>query len=588
VTADPRQATGPALVSLAYAGAFVDQLVAGGMRLACICPGSRSTPLALAIAAHPEVRSIPLVDERSAAFFALGAAKATGRPTAVVSTSGTAAANFYPAIVEGLHSHTPLLALTADRPHELRGAGALQAIDQIKLYGSQVKGFVEMAPPDEVNRERYARDVARQGLELALRAPAGPVHFNFPFAEPLVPPAGSTSRVEEARGRPLPVRALELPDSEASELAAAIRKAPRGLIVCGAQEDPGLRESVLQLAQAAGYPILADPLSQVRFGPSGNALIVDSYDLILRSEMVSAGLRPDLVLRFGLTPTSKPLLTYLERHADARQITVNPGGSANDPLRVTRETMAVDPPSFCRSLLRHLDGRPAADAGWLESWRSVSSRCRLVVDAHLAAMTELCEPRVFAELREALAEDVLLFVGNSMPVRDCDAFFAVREPSLRSLGNRGVNGIDGVVSTALGAGAAVDRRVVLVIGDLSFYHDLNGLLAAKLQAIDATVVLLNNDGGGIFHFLPQAEHESVFERYFATPTGLDFAPAVEMYGGVFRRPQTWPQVRAEIDESLRRPGLTVVEIRTDRERNAALHRQIWSAVTEALSAGLPF
>lgn len=563
------------------ARALVGRMAELGVDNACVCAGSRSSPLTMALVEHPGVRVWSHVDERSAAYFALGMAKADRAPVALVCTSGTACANFLPAIVEAHHSGVPLIVMTADRPHELRGTGALQAIDQLKLYGDYVNWFVDAVPPPEpAGSQRYMRSIATQAVRRSLLPPRGPVQLNLPFREPVVPeepappivPVGCHEQNVETQSR-LDVASIR-------HFARLIQSSARGLVVCGPQDDPNFPEAVVGLAAAAGFPILADPGSQLRAGSHDQSLIVDNYDLFLRNQSVSTGLQPDLVLRFGMTSTSKALLGYLAGHEDACQVSIHPPGGLNDPSRTVDHIVDVDPARFAADVQAALDGHIGSRSGWLQSWQAVAGRCRLLVQAELAASASLSEPRVLEGLRDLLPSDGLLYVGNSMPVRDLDAFFSKRKAPLRVFGNRGVNGIDGLVSSALGVAAAQGERVFLVIGDLSFYHDMNGLLAAKLHAIDATIVLLNNDGGGIFHFLPQADRPDTFEPYFVMPTGLDFGPSVRMYGGRVARPVTWGEFVAAMRESCAHSGLTVIEVKTDRRENAALHRRIWAAVSE--------
>ena len=579
----------------AYVGAFVDELARAGVRHACFAPGSRSTPLVLALAREPRIRLWDHLDERSAAFFALGLAKTLGEPVALVCTSGTAAANFLPAVVEAHYSRVPLLVLTADRPPELRDVGAPQAIDQLRLYGPYAKWFVEVALPEATPALlRYARALAARAAATVREEPAGPVHLNFPFREPLIPlpaepPAVSGATALAWRGRPEGepfARVLtgpKQPDASlVRELAELLAGLPRGLIVAGPQPGEALAPALAKLALTLGYPILAEPLSQVRCGSHDRTLVVDAYDAFLRDPEVSGALMPQVVLRFGAVPTSKPLLLYLERHAGARQIVVDPAGWP-DPLHLASHVVHVDPVLLAESLVVQLGGmecRP--EPAWAETWRAVDARARGAIAGELARIEEPFEGRVFAELAALLPDGATLFAGNSMPVRDLDTFFPGSARRIRFLANRGANGIDGVVSTALGAAAALTGPLALVIGDLSFYHDMNGLLAARRHGLRATIVLLNNDGGGIFSFLPQAEHGEQFERLFGTPHGLDFRHAATLYGLPFTRVESWPAFREAVQASLAGDGVSVIEVPTERARNVELHRRIWPAVAQAV------
>lgn len=617
----------------AFVGAFIDELVRAGVRHVCICPGSRSTPLAMVCAAQPGLRVWMHVDERSAGFFALGMARVLGEPVALVCTSGTAAANFLPAVVEAYYSRVPLIVLTADRPHELRDVGANQTMDQVRLYGTHVKWFVDMPLPEATSTMlRYARTCASRAAALARTAPAGPVHLNFPLREPLVPlpgplpdaaqaaPSAWTGRADGEPYTAVAAGERTLPGEAVKELAAELGAARRGVIVCGPDTPADAAGPIVNLAWRLGWPVLADPLSGLRAVPAseggraadeGHTLldhpVIDAYDVFLRDRRAVEALVPEVILRFGAFPVSKPLLLYLERWAEKRQIVVDPGAQWRDPLLAAGRMVYADPAGLCRALLeldldlhRELDialDRPAlggpetsgaggARRSWLGAWQALNRATRERLVEQVEALSEPFEGRVFHELAALLPAGTVLYVGNSMPIRDMDAFFPCIGRPVRVLGNRGTSGIDGVVSSALGAAAAVDGPVVLVLGDLSFYHDLNGLLAAKLHRLNVTIVVINNDGGGIFSFLPQAAHPEHFETLFGTPLGLDFRPAVEMYGGRFARASDWDAFRHAVGQAVVTPGLDVIEVVTQRERNWALHRQVYDAVLQGLGSVL--
>lgn len=588
-----------------WVAALLDELVAGGVRHAVISPGSRSTPLAVLAAEHAGLTVWLNIDERSAGFFALGLAKALREPVALVCTSGTAAANYWPAVAEAALARVPLVVLTADRPLELRDAGAPQTIFQADMYGRHVKWSFDLPVPEGTETMlRHARTVAARAAAAAREAPAGPVHLNVPLREPLLPVLNVPGLFDAGRlpGKP-GIRVSSgrrLPDEERiSGLAAELAGIRRGLIVCGPMDEPGFAEAVTALSERTGWPVLADPLSQLRSGGRGAACVIEAYDAFLRDGATAEALKPELIVRFGAMPVSKPFLQYVERHRDARYLVVDTGGW-REPSLLAGEMVFADPVLFCRLLADALDrtaGRTepgeraetgsfagrAKDADWLETWRAINRET-------LAVLAEECreregEPlfggRVFAELRELMPAGSALVVGNSMPVRDMDSFFACRPDPVRIAGNRGANGIDGLVSTALGFSAAGDKTV-LVLGDLSFYHDMNGLLAAKLNGLDLTVVLVNNDGGGIFSFLPQASMDRHFESLFGTPIGLDFAKAAELYDAAYTLAEDWPAFRRAFGRAMDRGGLHLIEIKTDRATNVEQHRRIWRAVSERL------
>lgn len=589
-----------------YVSVFVDELQRAHVRNVVICPGSRSTPLAMAFAANPAIHIWMHVDERSAAFFALGMAKRLERPVALLCTSGTAAANFFPAIVEAHLIHIPLIVLTADRPHELRDCGAPQTIDQNRLYGTHVKWFVEVALPEATNAAlRYIRTIANRAVAHVQAVPVGPVHLNMPFREPLVPELledpESDMRLPLRQdrlaweGRPDGWPYIEVDNAalaSASQptiqrLASVLSAKRRGLIIVGTNSDLTLIDPLLELAQCLGYPILADPLSQFRSGPHNRDSVLASYDAFLRIDAFVKCMEPEVVLRFGPMPTSKPLLLYLKHYAHCPQIVVDAQGGWEEPTQLASEMIHANPVALCRDLQAALPAINLQNEVWFSIWQRSDCVTRQALYAAIQDFPQLFEGRVFVELAELLPAGSTLYVGNSMPIRDMDTFFWGNDRLIRVFGNRGANGIDGLISSALGASAVStkDEHTVLVIGDLSFFHDLNGLLAARLHALNITIVLVNNDGGGIFSFLPQSAYPQHFEQLFGTPTGLDFRPVVQMYGGQFQRVHEWRNdFRSALEQSFYKGGLHVVEVATERQSNVTMHRQLWHIVENALQA----
>lgn len=579
----------PALDAYIYASAFVDEMARAGVRHVCIAPGSRSAPLALAIANERSLKSWVHVDERSCAFFALGLSRALREPVALLCTSGTAAANFFPAVVEARSAGVPLLILTADRPPELRDVGAAQTIDQNRLYGAHAKWFVEVALPEATPEMlRYARALAGRAVAQARETPTGPVHLNFPFREPLVPAPGTNLQISAGRddGRPW-VRVTRsrrsLDDQTARAVASRISPAQKPIIVCGPQSDSELAKPIARLANSLAAPILADPLSQIRWGSHDRASVIDRYDAVLRHQATAETLSPDLIVRIGGTPTSKALLQFLERQSSVPLIVIAES-QWPDPTLLAEEMVRADPAVACAQLADALGSRSLHETSWLDKWTQADATARDALYRHSCTIREPFEGTALADVVSVLPDGATLFVSSSMPVRDLDAFAAGDERNIRVLCNRGANGIDGVVSTALGAAAASTSSgpLVLVIGDLAFYHDMNGLLASKLYGIDATVVILNNDGGGIFSFLPQAQHPQHFEKLFGTPHGLDFEPVASVYGGSFQRAHDSASLRRCVSDGISAGGLQLIEMRTERARNVVLHREAWEAVASAL------
>lgn len=573
----------------ALAGAFVDELSRCGLKHVCICPGSRSSPLAIAFARHQSIRKWVHLDERSAAFFALGIAKYIRQPVAVVCSSGTAAANLSPAIIEAFYSGVPLLALTADRPPELHDWGALQTIDQARLFGNHVKWSVDMPTPEITpSLVAFMRATAGRAFTTACQTPAGPVHLNFPFREPLEPSTVSNDLPDDLStwqddvrygrngGRQYlkSVPAARAPSQpELQQLATELASKERGLIVCGPAVDSNRAEDVVALAHRLDYPILADCLSQVRCGKHDAGPVIDCYDMFIDDQELTGTFTPEVIIRFGALPVSKPLVGYLERHARARQILIAGGGRWHDPLHVAGEVWHVDEALFCGGLIANLRYKREATE-WGRQWYDLAKAVRDAMSRELEDCDELFEGKVFSELARLLPENSILFAGNSMPVRDMDTFFAAARCPAQFMANRGASGIDGIVSTALGVSAVSPGKLVLVLGDISFYHDMNGLLAAKAFNLNVTIIVINNDGGGMFSFLPQSAYKDVFESYFATPHGLTFRAAAELYGLNYNLTGDWATFSDAVKASLLRASPTIIEIPGNRERNVALHRQI--------------
>jgi 2-succinyl-5-enolpyruvyl-6-hydroxy-3-cyclohexene-1-carboxylate synthase len=541
--------------------AFVDELRRCGMTHAVTSPGSRNAPLVLTLAGQEGIEAISVLDERAAGFMALGLAKASGRPVAVTCTSGTAAANLHPAVVEAHEARVPLIVLTADRPPELRDVGAGQAIDQIHLYGTAAKWFVE------VGNHEPGRDSAIHHRALGCRAwwtaaggRPGPVHLNFPLREPLAP-APEELDPEPWQGRPDARPWVELrehssaPDAnDVQRLADRIATTPRGAIVCGPSAEE-LTDPVTRLAAEAGWPILAEPTSGLRCGEHDRSHVVAHYDVLLRVESFLAEHRPKLVLRIGDTPTSKPLRQVL---AASEQVLLDPHAAWHEPTRQAGLVLQAAAAPACDALAAALEMRTAErEPGWIESWR----RADATVPEALAQAPDPFEPKLLAGLEPQLPPGATLWVSSSMPIRDVEAYFPQSDKPIRFLANRGANGIDGVVASAAGAAIATGAPAWLVTGELALLHDLGGLLAAQRAGADLTIVCFDNGGGSIFDFLPVAEAADgeAYERHIATPAAVDLEKVAALAGEI-----------------------PLQVIKTDRAANVRLHRETVDRVAAAL------
>jgi 2-succinyl-5-enolpyruvyl-6-hydroxy-3-cyclohexene-1-carboxylate synthase len=571
----------------ALASALVEELGRCGVRHAVLSPGSRSTPLAVALHREPSIELSVIVDERSAAFFALGAAQATGVPVAMACTSGTAAANFHPAVCEADESAVPLIALTADRPPELRGIGAGQTIDQLKLYGDSVRWFCEVGTheADDAGLLHYRSIACRAFAAARGDSRPGPVHLNLAWREPLAPleePGAVTATdplaLQGRGGRPL--TALASPPAPpdqfvVEELAKHVGAAARGLIVAGRQTDPDLREPLAALAAAAGMPILAEPTSQLRCGPHDRSRVVSTYDSILRAE--AAPDAPDLVLRFGEMPTSKPLRQWLAA-SGADELVIDPAGGWNEPSNRAAAMVRADPAALASRITERLGS--AEETAWADSWQEADAGARAAIDAALTNVGAPSEPGLAAALGASYADDDLVYTASSMPIRDQEAFLPSSDADVIFLANRGANGIDGLISSGIGAARASGRPTVIITGDLGLLHDLGGLAALRDVEPAVRIVVVNNDGGGIFHFLPQeqAMKEGEFEALLGTPRAVDVGATAAHFGLAHR------QV-ADLDKLPEAMGVGtgLIEVKVDRAENVAIHRRLAAAVSEAIA-----
>jgi 2-succinyl-5-enolpyruvyl-6-hydroxy-3-cyclohexene-1-carboxylate synthase len=572
-----------------WAQIFVEELARCGLQAVCIAPGSRSTPLTMAFDAHPAIEVYGHLDERSSSFFALGMAMATERPVALVCTSGTAAANFYPAIIEAHYSQVPLLVLTADRPPELRESGANQTIDQVKMFGDHVLWSIDVALPDADAPAvvlRSLNTLAARAYATAAGIVQGAVHLNFPFRAPLEP-AGTaelsgTGRPDERGPATRILRGRQLPSAaQVQELAALIREHERGLIVCG----PGDRLSVefaaavSSLSQQTGYPILADPLSGVRFGPHvEGAFISGAYNFYLaqRGALPAA---PEVVFRFGAVPTSKALNTYLDGLVEPPlQIHIRASGRWADDTHRVKVFLQADPEITCQRLSVALTNHDCPrKSDWAGTIITLESDCWQALASIENSL--FFDGAAVADVLSWLPAGTRLFAGNSLPIRHVDQFGRPARTAIRVYGNRGASGIDGNVSTALGiAAAAPDAPLVAIVGDITLYHDLNGLLALKqVGGRKVTIILLNNNGGGIFHRLPIAAFEPSFTRRFLTPHDLDFAPAAEMYGLDYCLVTNRPALKEALDAGSG-DGPRLIEVRTNSHDDYQRQREVTAAV----------
>ncbi|MGH3186547.1 MAG: 2-succinyl-5-enolpyruvyl-6-hydroxy-3-cyclohexene-1-carboxylic-acid synthase [Streptosporangiaceae bacterium] len=570
----------------AFGLTFADELIRCGLRDVVLAPGSRSTPLAMAFFDAEQRGLIRLhvrIDERSASFAALGMAKVARRPVAVLCTSGTAAANFHPAVIEADESAVPLLVLTADRPPELRATGANQAIDQVKLYGSAVRWFCEVGAPERrQGAVGYWRSLACQGWSLASGSaggPPGPVHLNLALRDPLTPdlPGGPRSQdwPEPLDGRPDDIPWTRFSGSRGpggyggagsppGEMQLDLPWTERGVLVCGDGDYDA--SALVELAGRAGWPVLAEPSSGARYGP--NAL--SAYQYLLSTADFMAGHRPDLIVSAGRPGLSRAQLAFIGIPVGRHVVIAQGPGRWADPQRVATDVAAGI----------RLTGAPTGPAGWLDGWRRVDEAARRAVDAVLDSGDSLSEPRLARDLGHGLPEGALLWTGSSLPVRDLDCHLAPRA-DIRVLASRGASGIDGTTSAAIGAALAHGGPAFALIGDLAFLHDAPGLaLGSGEPRPDLCLIVVNNDGGGIFSGLEQAAFPGSFERLFGTPHGTSLRHLAAAFGLPYHRLEH-PD---DLMKALPGAGLRIVEATTDRAAGTALRARLREEAAKAVRA----
>jgi 2-succinyl-5-enolpyruvyl-6-hydroxy-3-cyclohexene-1-carboxylate synthase len=571
----------------ALASALVEELSRCGVGRAFLSPGSRSSPIALALDREPAIELTVILDERVAGFAALGATLATGVPAIVACTSGSAAANLHPAVVEADQAGVPLIVLTSDRPPELRGIGAGQTIDQIGLYGTATRWFCEVGTheADDAGLLHLRSTACRAHGEAT--SGRGPVHLNLAWRDPLGPEpapgdvtAGDPLALEgRSRGRPLTVTidSREPGEDLLAALSAAVERAERGIIVAGRLCDDRLPARLAELADVAGFPILAEPTSQLRFGHHDRSAVIAAYDLVSRSRPQS--LQPDLVLRFGDMPTSKALRAWLAS-ADADQIVIDPPGRWNEPSRRAGAFVRADAGSVIAGICSRV---PEADRGWKQRWIDAEASAQEAIDTVLSepGIPRLTEPGIQRLLGAAYGDGDRVLLASSMPIRDAEAFLAGGDAGVRFRANRGANGIDGLIATGSGIALASGDPTWIVLGDLALAHDLGGLAAAAAVGTPIRIVVVDNGGGGIFDFLPQAEQvePSRFAGLFTTPAGLEPEGVADLFG--------LPYERVEDETHLAGIGSfdrVLAHIPVGRSGNVELHARLAAAVAVAVDS----
>lgn len=566
-----------------YIAALVDEFYQLGVSHAVFSPGSRSTTMAMLFTEHEGFETYMNIDERSASFMALGIAKAHKEPTVLVCTSGSAVAHYLPAVLEAQYTGVPLIVLSADRPHTLLHVGAPQTVDQHKIFGTAVNYFEELAVPQESHYYTYPRQVARKSYMKAMDTKKGPVHINVPLFEPLVPELsrnhfeagrssftvvkpnyGSVFGCRHEKDLPHINNAIDIAHDNTNEINDLLERYERILILAGPQIDIDEANTIRFFGEALQAPILADPLSNVR-GCGTSKVVISTYDALLAGQALWNELKPDCVIQFGQIVVSKRVQQMIASWSDVEYIEVNPTMDSMNPTGKTTIQMQASIDVFT-----HLYGKNNSSDTYLNIWQRLDQEGKKQLS--LAVDEPHCfEGRTIHELQEHIPEDGQVFVANSMTIRDFDYFWFSGESKAVLYGNRGVNGIDGTISTALGL-AVNGRPTYLVTGDLSLFHDLNGLAVAKTHNLNLTIVLHNNDGGGIFEYLPQKGTKH-FDYLFSTSQGLDYSGAAKLYGCGYTKIASPDELSAVLAKVSSESGVHIIEIPTNREYSRQLHKK---------------
>ncbi len=561
---------------------MVETLARLGLKSAIACPGSRSTPLTVALARHPQIQTVPILDERSAGFWALGLAKASGLPTVLVCTSGTAGANFFPAVIEARESGVPLIVLTADRPPELRQCRSGQTIDQIKLFGNYVQYYSEMAVPvASFEMLNYARQTMVHAWRRSLLPGKGVVHLNCPFRDPLAP--ATVEDIDDLQSlEPNQFFAAISPVIKAQVLPATLpieiwRSQPRGIIIAGVDQPEypdRYCQAIAHLSKCLGYPVLAEALSPVRNYAGYFPTLITSYEFVLRHQSVAAELAPQIVIQFGALPTSKTLRAWLQNHQPQTWI-LAAGVDNVDALHNPSQQIWISSPE---QLLAALPKQEQSNPVYRENWLRQEQHIRTQLAEKLQRTSNFVEAKIAWLLSQHLPSDSSIFFANSMTVRYAEFFWQANHRRITPYFNRGANGIDGTLSTALGI-AQQHSPCVLLTGDLAFLHDTNGLLTVPQFRGSLTVIVVNNCGGGIFELLDIAQSEDVFEEYFVTPQTVDLGQLCLAYGVKYQAVNS-EQALIEACQTLPKIGVRILEIKGDRRHDVQWLKSLFASFSE--------
>lgn len=579
-----------------WAETFIKELSSIGVKYACISPGSRNTSLTLAAANNKKIKSFVHIDERSSAFFALGMAKVTNTPVIIICTSGTATAELYPAIIEAYQQRVPLIVCTADRPPELLNTGANQTINQNNLYKNHIRWFFDAGLPEPIpKRIRHIKAIAKRAVYESMVRSKGPVHINFPFRKPFEPDVIT----DEVDTDVIKTAELVLPDKKDlfkengkniisekwfKETAKYLLKFKKGLIIAGPENyNETFHINCIEISSILGYPILADGASQLRFGKHNKENILFSFEGFLRSDSFAEKYKPEIILQFGRTITSKALSEYFEK-CSAVRFMINEFGDWFDPANRANASFACKPYLFCEKMIEYLQSKKInrSSGKWFKEIKALDEKSLAAKNKVISNSRFPNECRIIEELINIMPAKSQLMISNSMPIRDFDYFVPTTQKNIAIFNNRGASGIDGITSTALGLAVLGKKPTVLLTGDSAFYYDLNSLLTAKKYKIPLIIILINNNGGGIFEVLPISKYGKVFNDYFVAPHNLDFSSLVNAFGGNYTLAKSWENFKFGFKKTLARKNFSVLEVKTDATASLKLRQAYWEEANKAL------
>lgn len=569
---------------------FVEELVKLGVAHVCISPGSRNTPLTYAFATNPKVKSYVHIDERVSGFFAIGLARTLLKPVVLICTSGTAVAELYPSIIESYNQRIPLIVCTADRPSEVRFLGANQTINQVNIYKNHIRKFYDLDLPSlNIEKLKTFRNQINEAVAISTCIDKGPVHFNFPFDKPFEPDAYTDSINLSGIMKSISIHPNNSMISKTgknnqkilNEIVSQVKQAKRGILVVGPMiRDEEFVHSLIDLSKRLNFPIFADASSSIRFGEVNKKNVIVNYDTFFRSSAIRKKLKPDLILHFGRTITSKSFEDFLTTLSCNKYI-INDYGDLFDPSNNATAALKISPTSFCQIVFKELSANSYSDTSlWLESLIDLDNSVNEIKEEVIHVADFPSEATIVNHLIKSLPQNSNILLGNSLPIRDFDNFVAKSEKNITVFHNRGASGIDGLISTAFGISESNNEPTFLIIGDLSFYYDLNSLILAKNLKSPLVIILINNNGGGIFELLPIAKHKSVFDKYFKVGSSISFEPIIKAFGGVYRKVKSWKDFSSAIIKASRLNKLTVLEIFTDSTKSLQLRKDFWAKTSK--------